>query len=98
MISLENEILEEKLLEAFEKAISTDKELKSFLAHQVLSGWDIYGYDFLGERVLFNEQLEEIFDLLREEFFNDGGTNFDIRELSEIVYDMEIGQEPDEDY
>lgn len=98
MITQENMELEEKLLEAFEKAISTDEELKGFLAHQVLSGWDIYGYDFLGERVLFNEQLEEIFDLLREEFFNDGGTNFDIRELSEIVYDMEIGQEPNEDY
>lgn len=90
MSCLENNILEERLAEAFEVAMIDDYELQNELACIFLNSSDHYLYCKEDDRDLLHNYEDEIYEELEECFFEKEEACFDIRELASEVFGIKI--------
>lgn len=88
MSTLENTIGEEKLYEAFEKAMTEDHELRGMIAYKFLSPMDFYR--FCKEDAWDNLDLDQVYREILEAFYDVEGRCYDIRDLCERAFGIYI--------
>ena len=92
MSNLQNQILIDRLVEAFDDAIYNDYDLRSTLAYHLLDSMEYYLFCKDDRSEYLDDRSDEIYSKIEEQFFSSDIPNFDIRDLAERAYDIERGE------
>jgi len=90
MSTLQNDILLERLAEAFELVFIEDSALRGELAYIYLEGTEYYLFCKDDAQDYLNDYEEDIYNKIEETFINCEGSCFDIRALAEKAFNIEI--------